>query len=223
MRATARTATRAPSRRRRRGARVPSPAVARRRRFKAIGVAVLLGGLAAIVLSNLGTIEKGVREITLPLHHEDIIRQQASEKHLDPALIAAVIYQETKFRPRTSAAGAKGLMQILPDTAQFIAHKSGGTRFELADLANPQVNIAYGAWYLRYLSDKYAGNKVLVVAAYNAGEKNVDDWVQKAGGPDKFDAARDIPFPETQNYVSSVLDHQKRYRHTYAKELGYAQ
>src|SRR5437763_9302665 len=219
MRVSTRTATRAPARRRRR--RAPSPAVARRRRLKAIGVAVLIGGIAAIVLSNLGTIEKGVREITLPLHHEDIIRQQAHEKGLDPALIAAVIYQETKFRPRTSAAGAKGLMQILPNTAQFIAHKSGGTRFELADLANPQVNIAYGSWYLRYLSDKYSGNKVLVIAAYNAGERNVDDWVQKAGGPDKFDAARDIPFPEPQNYVSSVLDHQKKYRHTYAKELGY--
>ena len=167
--------------------------------------------------------EKAIRELTLPLRHEDIIRQQAREKNLDPALIAAVIYQETKFRPRTSAAGAKGLMQILPDTAQFIAHKSGGTRFELADLANPQVNISYGAWYLRYLSQKYSGNKVLVVAAYNAGERNVDDWVQRAGGAGKFDAARDIPFPETQAYVSSVLDHQKKYRSTYAKELGYTQ
>jgi soluble lytic murein transglycosylase len=221
IRATAQTATRAPARRRRGGRRrAPSPAVARRRRFKAIGAAVLVGGIAALALSNLGTLEKGVREFTLPLKHEDIIRQQAHEKGLDPALIAAVIYQETKFRPRTSAAGAKGLMQLLPGTAQFIAKKSGGTRFELADLANPQVNIAYGSWYLRYLSDHYAGNKVLVIAAYNAGERNVDSWVEKAGGPDKFDAARDIPFPETRGYVASVLDHEKSYRNTYAKELG---
>jgi soluble lytic murein transglycosylase len=194
--------------------------VARRRRYKAIGLAVLIGGLAAIVLSNLGTLDRAVREITLPLKHEDIIRQQAREKGLDPALIAAVIYQETKFRARTSPAGAKGLMQLLPDTATFIAHKSGGTRFELADLANPQVNIAYGAWYLRYLKQKYNGDTTLVAAAYNAGERNVDDWVQKAGGPGSFDVARDIPFPETRNYVSSVLDHQKAYRNTYPKELG---
>jgi soluble lytic murein transglycosylase len=194
--------------------------VARRRRYKAIGLAVLIGGLAAIVLSNLGTLDRAVREITLPLKHEDIIRQQAGEKGLDPALIAAVIYQETKFRARTSPAGAKGLMQLLPDTATFIARKSGGTRFELADLANPQVNIAYGAWYLRYLKQKYKGDTTLIAAAYNAGERNVDDWVQKAGGPASFDAARDIPFPETRNYVSSVLDHRKAYRDTYPKELG---
>jgi soluble lytic murein transglycosylase len=180
----------------------------------------VLGGLTAVVLTNLGTLNRAVHEITLPLRHDDIIRQQAHEKHLDPAFVAAVIYQETKFRPRTSSAGAKGLMQILPDTAQFIARKSGGTRFELADLANPQVNIAYGTWYLRYLMDKYDDNVVLTAAAYNAGERNVDEWVQKAGGTGDFDAARDIPFPETRSYVSGVLDHEKSYRDTYAKELG---
>jgi len=221
IRATTQTATRAPARRRRGGKRrAPSPVIARRRRLKAIGAAVLVGGIAALLVSNLGTLERGVREITLPLKHEDIIRQQANDKGLDPALVAAVIYQETKFRPRTSAAGAKGLMQLLPDTAKFIARKSGGTSFELADLANPQVNIAYGTWYLRYLNDHYGGNKLLLVAAYNAGERNVDSWVEKAGGPGKFDAARDIPFPETRNYVASVLDHEKSYRNTYAKELG---
>ena len=218
IRATAHTATRAPVRRKRR--RGPSRAVARRRRYLAIGLAVLLGGLTALVVSNIGTLDRAVREITLPLRHEDIIRQQAAEKNLDPAFLAAVIYQETKFRPRTSSAGAKGLMQLLPNTATFIARKSGGTRFGLADLANPQVNIAYGSWYLRYLMDKYHDNVVLTAAAYNAGERNVDEWVAKAGGTDQFDAARDIPFPETRSYVAGVLDHEKAYRHTYAKELG---
>ena len=178
------------------------------------------GLIVIVVVVLLHPLEHAVQEITLPLRHEDIIRQQAHDKDLDPALLAAVIYQETKFRPRTSSAGAKGLMQILPNTATFIARKSGGTRFELADLANPQVNIAYGAWYLRYLMDKYHDNVVLTAAAYNAGERNVDDWVQKAGGTAEFDAARDIPFPETRSYVSGVLDHQNAYRHTYAKELG---
>jgi soluble lytic murein transglycosylase len=219
IRATAHTATRAPARRRPRR-RGPTRAVARRRRYTALGLALLVGGLAAVLVSNLGTLNRAVHEITLPLRHEDIIRQQAREKDLDPAFLAAVIYQETKFRPRTSSAGAKGLMQILPDTAKFIAHKSGGTQFELADLANPQVNIAYGAWYLRYLMDKYDENVVLTAAAYNAGERNVDEWVQKAGGTSNFDAARDIPFPETSSYVSGVLDQQKSYRNTYSKDLG---
>ncbi|HEY2602911.1 MAG TPA: lytic transglycosylase domain-containing protein [Thermoleophilaceae bacterium] len=161
-----------------------------------------------------------VKEFTLPLKHEDIIRQQAAEKNLDPALIAAVIYQESKFRDRTSSAGAKGLMQLLPGTAEFIAHKSGGTRFELQDLGTPQINIAYGSWYLRYLIGRYDGNEMLAVAAYNAGEDNVDKWVTAAGGADSFDPTSDIPFPETRAYVQGVLSKRKAYRKNYAKELG---
>ena len=103
-------------------------------------------------------VEDAIKEITLPLRHEDIIRQQARDKNLDPALIAAVIYRESKFRDQTSKAGAKGLMQILPETAEFIARKTGGTEFEQGDLADPQINISYGCWYLRYLLDRYDGN-----------------------------------------------------------------
>src|SRR5919198_726404 len=138
-----------------------------RRRRLMWGAAALL--LALAVAALIRPAEKAVKEIALPLRHEDIIRQQAAEKGLDPALIAAVIYQESKFRDRTSSAGAKGLMQLLPGTAEFIAHKSGGTRFELQDLGTPQINIAYGSWYLRYLLERYNGDKVLAVAAYNAG------------------------------------------------------
>src|SRR4051794_17307329 len=196
-----------------------SRAQVRRRRATLLGVTVVTAGLVALAV-GLNPLKRAVVEITLPLKHEDIIRQQAHDKNLDPAFVAAVIYQETKFRPRTSSAGAKGLMQLLPNTAQFIARKSGGTSFELTDLRNPQINIAYGAWYLRYLMDKYHQNTVLTAAAYNAGERNVDEWVSKAGGTDEFDAARDIPFPETRSYVAGVIDHQKAYRGTYAKELG---
>ena len=131
-----------------------------------------------------------------------------------------MIYQESKFRDRTSSAGAKGLMQILPGTAEFIARKSGGTRFELQDLGTPQINIAYGSWYLRYLIGRYNGNQVLAIAAYNAGEDNVDRWVSAAGGPDSFDVTRDIPFPETRAYVQGVLSKRGAYKKHYAKELG---
>jgi soluble lytic murein transglycosylase len=177
-------------------------------------------GLGVAVLVARAPVEKGIREITLPLRHEDIIRQQARQKSLDPALIAAVIFQESKFEDRTSSAGALGMMQLLPDTAHFIARKTGGVRFNTDDLSTPQINIAYGSWYLRYMVDRYGGNKTLAVAAYNAGEHNVDNWVARAGGADNFDPSRDIPFPETRNYVSSVLDHEKQYRQHYPKELG---
>jgi soluble lytic murein transglycosylase len=111
-------------------------------------------------------------------------------------------------------------MQLLPGTAQFIARKSGGTRFELQDLGTPQINIAYGSWYLRYLIGHYNGNQMLAVAAYNAGEDNVDKWVTRAGGPSNFNADSDIPFPETRAYVQGVLDKRDAYAHNYAKELG---
>ena len=190
----------------------------RRRRF-ALG-AVIAIAVGALVIMAIRVGPHAVQELTLPLKHEDIIRQQAAEKNLDPALIAAVIYQESKFRDRTSSAGAKGLMQILPGTAEFIARKSGGTRFELQDLGTPQINIAYGSWYLRYLIGHYNGNQVLAIAAYNAGEDNVDRWVSAAGGPDSFDATRDIPFPETRAYVQGVLSKRGAYKKHYAKELG---
>jgi soluble lytic murein transglycosylase len=190
---------------------------ARRRRVVALVLTVAaVGGLAALWF---GPGERALREITLPLRHEDIIRQQARKKNLDPALIAAVIYQESKFRARTSAAGAEGLMQILPSTAKFIARRSGGTAFVPSDLGTPQVNIAYGSYYLRYLLDRYNGNETLAVAAYNAGETNVNRWVRKAGGAANFNTGS-IPFPETKAYVESVQRHQKDYRSHYPHELG---
>src|SRR3954453_22487 len=127
---------------------------------------VLATGLAAVivaVLSLVHPVNHAGEEIKLPLRHEDIIRQQAADKRVDPALIAAVIYTESHFRDQTSHAGATGLMQLMPATADYIARKSGGTRFERADLATPQINIAYGTWYLRYLLRKYNGNTILTL------------------------------------------------------------
>jgi soluble lytic murein transglycosylase len=143
-----------------------------------------------------------------------VIRQQARDKDLDPALIAAVIYRESKFRNQTSRAGAKGLMQILPGTAHFIARTSGGTEFEQGDLANPQINISYGSWYLRYLLDRYDGNVVAAVAAYNAGHGRVDRW----GGSAL--TVPDIRFPETEQYTRDVIDKRAEYRREYRTELG---
>jgi soluble lytic murein transglycosylase len=159
--------------------------------------------------------------VILPLRHDDIIRQQAAEKDLDPALIAGVIFTESRFRDATSHAGAKGLMQLMPDTADYIARKSGGTAFVQGDLASPQVNIAYGSWLLRDLLDHYEGEVTLALAAYNAGQGNVDEWVAsaRARGED-FRAADHIPFPETRAYVQTVLAAREDYRREYADELG---
>jgi soluble lytic murein transglycosylase len=190
----------------------------RRRRLALIAVFALLGALCAAFVSGLG--REAVREITLPLKHDDIIRQQAADKDLDPALIAAIIYEESRFRDQTSHAGARGLMQITPDTADFIARHSGGYRFKQSDLATPQINIAYGSYYLRYLIDHYGGSEPLAVAAYNAGFGNVDNWVAKAGGASEFKSADHIPFPETRAYVDNVMERRGEYRDNYADDLG---
>jgi soluble lytic murein transglycosylase len=196
-----------------------------RRRFLVRRVAwllaavVVIGGVIAAVVAP--RVDKAVQEVVLPLRHEDIIRQQAADKGLDPALIAGVIYTESRFRDQTSHAGAKGLMQILPSTAHDIARKSGGTAFVQGDLANPQVNISYGSFYLRYLLQRYGGNEVLAIAAYNAGEGRVDQWIFDARHKgEAFDRARHIPFPETRHYVQQVLDVRSRYREEYGRELG---
>jgi soluble lytic murein transglycosylase len=185
-------------------------------------VATLIAAAAilAVVLA-MPLARKAVNEFTRPLRYQDIIRQQAAEKHLDPALIAAVIYAETKFDPRPSSAGAQGPMQILPQTAQFLARRSGATSFTTADLNTPQVNIAYGSYYLRYLLDEYGGNIVLALAAYNGGEANVSQWVARARAGHRHFGIGDIPFPETQAYVRKVLRAQRDYRRTYPTQLGY--
>jgi soluble lytic murein transglycosylase len=190
-----------------------------KRRLLLLVVVVGAALAAAAVLSPWA--DKAVQELRLPLRHEDIIRQQAADKNLDPSLIAGVIYVESRFRDQTSHAGAKGLMQLMPDTADYIAQKSGGTRFVQRDLASPQINIAYGSWYLRYLLDHYHGNEVLALAAYNAGEGKVDEWWRDATDRgERFSVASHIPFPETREYVSSVLKARRAYRREYARELG---
>jgi soluble lytic murein transglycosylase len=188
----------------------------RRRRRLAVGAAVVATGIVAgVLLGVVGTVERGIQELTLPLTHEDVIRQQSREKHVDAALIAAVIYAESKFSDRTSSAGARGLMQITHQAAKDIERHSGGTTFEFSDLSDPEINIRYGTFLLRELIDRYNGDVVAALAAYNAGPGNADHW----GGSDLTVDA--IPFPETRAYVEEVLEKQRAYRETYAKELGY--
>ena len=193
-------------------------AVRRRRVLAILGTALVVGLAVAMAWPSF---HHAVREIALPLRHEDIIRQQARDKGLDPTLIAAVIYTESRFRDgQTSHAGAQGLMQITPATARMIARKSGGVAFTVEDLATPQVNIAYGAWYLRYLLTRYAGNEAFALAAYNGGEGNVDRWIDAAQQRDEALTIDAIPFAETRAYVTAVEEAKTEYRRSYPRELG---
>jgi soluble lytic murein transglycosylase len=215
------TATAARRARTRNSAAAHRRVVVRRRRRSLLALAVA-GLLVVAVIAALPLARKAVSEFGLPLQYQGVIREQAAAKHLDPALIAAVIYAETKFDPSTSSAGAEGLMQILPQTAAFLAHRSGATTFTSADLATPRVNIAYGSYYLRYLLDDYHGSRLLALAAYNGGEANVNRWLATAHADGSHFGVRDIPFPETRAYVARVLQAQRDYRRAYASQLGYA-
>ena len=147
--------------------------------------------------------------VRYPLRYEAIVRGHARNYRLDPALIAAVIYQESKFRPSVrSASGAVGLMQLMPTTARGIAARTGGTRFEVADLLVPEINVRYGSWYLRHLMDRY-GDERWALAAYNAGQRHVDRWRAEGGS---------IEFPETRRYVERVAELKEIYRRAHELE-----
>ncbi len=208
------------SQRSRRRSRSRRSSAARRRgrrgRRRGLTLALGLGAIAAlaVVLGVTDGVQERIREVTLPLRHEDIIRQQAEQKGLPPDLIAAVIYAESRFRDQESHAGARGLMQVTPQTAELIEDLSGGTTFETDDLSDPDINIRYGTFYLAYLLEKFDGNLIAALAAYNAGETNVAAW----GGSEL--ELGDIRFEETRQYVEDVLAKREDYRRHYGEELG---
>ena len=153
-----------------------------------------------------------VRQTIYPLKYEDTIREVSAEYDLEPTLVAAVVYTESRFRPDVeSHRGAYGLMQLLPETAEFIQKKSGIE----GDYRDPETNLRIGAWYLGYLDDRYLGNERLMLAAYNSGEGRVDSWVSQEG----FDVGEDVPYKETRHYIENVLEAQQTYEELYGRNL----
>jgi soluble lytic murein transglycosylase len=145
-----------------------------------------------------------------PLRYEHIVTGHARNYDVDAALLAAVIYRESKFEADAkSDSGAIGLMQLLPDTAKGIALHTGGSGFRVDDLYDPEINVRYGSFYLRRLLRKYEDTG-LALAAYNAGQANVDRWLDRDAG---------IEFPETREYVEEVLELRDVYARAYTDEL----
>ena len=179
------------------------------RRLVLVLAALALAGIAAIVLIDRPP--DFVQRVRYPLRYDGIVRAHAQNYNLDPALLAAVIYTESKFDASArSDAGAIGLMQLLPGTARGIAVRTGGNAFVVDDLYVPELNVRYGAWYLRNLLNRY-GDERTALAAYHAGQGNVDSWRKQGVG---------IQFPETRSYVAKVERVKEIYTHSYAKELG---
>ncbi len=174
-------------------------------------VGLVVAALAAAFLVVNETSPPWYERLRYPLHYQQLVRGHARNYGLDPALLAAVIYQESKFDAEArSDSGAVGLMQLTPDTARGIAIRTGGSAFTTDDLLVPEINVRYGSWYLRHLFQKY-GDERLVLAAYNAGQGNVDQWRAEGG---------EIQFPETRAYVKRVEKLKRIYREAYGSELG---
>ncbi len=172
-------------------------------------------GILAILPFAL-RVPDAVMRTLYPLRYEETIREASEENGLEPAFVAAVIYTESRFRPGVeSHQDAYGLMQLLPESADYIQRKSGIE----GDYRDPKVNIKLGTWFLGYLDNRYGGDERLMLAAYNSGEGSVDAWTSD----ENFDIEKDIPYKETREYVDRALEARKTYQELYGKNLQHSE
>jgi soluble lytic murein transglycosylase len=154
-----------------------------------------------------------------PIDYTSQVRQAAEKYELDPYLILAVIRVESNFDPsQKSSVGAAGLMQVMPDTAEWILEQNHEPKEKLDRLHSPEINIDMGAWFLYALNKEYKGNWVTTLAAYNAGPGNVKRWIKDGWDP-SLETIEEIPFGETRHYVQRVLYYWEKYKWIYEGEF----
>jgi peptidoglycan lytic transglycosylase len=192
----------------------------RRGRGHGVWMAGLVLLLAAGALTVHVTMPSWYARLWYPMEHAAAITAEAAATGVEPDLIAAVIYQESKYAENArSPRGAVGLMQVLPETADWIHRQRGAPAAGPDRLAEPEVNIAYGTWYLDYLLDKYRSQD-LALAAYNGGETNLMVWIATARRDGHALTLADVPFSETRNFVGAVRDARSVYRRAWSESLG---
>ena len=168
---------------------------------------LVLASLSYFIWQN----EDFQRKYLYPYDYQDTINFYADRYEVDRNLVASVILAESKFRQdATSVHGARGLMQIMPETGSWIATQIEDDSFSVDKLYNVNMNIKYGTWYLSELQTEFEGNEVLALAAYNAGRGNVYEWMEKYHWNINFKDYTKIPFPETREYVKRVLENKKQ-------------
>ncbi|HZJ82831.1 MAG TPA: lytic transglycosylase domain-containing protein [Clostridia bacterium] len=153
---------------------------------------------------------------TYPLEYKEDIVRYSKEYDLDPHLIMGMVWVESKFNPEaTSPKNAKGLMQIIPSTGQWIAEQLGQDDYEEGLLYDPETNIKFGTWYFAYLLRVFDGNIEVAIASYNGGMGNVMKWLKDPRYSDDGEHLKDIPFNETRNYLERVLETREWYKRLY--------
>lgn len=153
---------------------------------------------------------------TYPLKYEEYIVKYSKEYSLDPCLVAAVIWTESRFNPEaTSPKDAMGLMQITPQTGMWGAKTLGVENFEVEDLYDVELNIRVGCWYIKTLKQQFNDDLELVLAAYNGGSGNVSKWLKDSQYSNDGKTLYYIPFRETREYVSKVIAAYEQYKKLY--------
>lgn len=175
----------------------------------AIALVCIIAALAVLALLYLKT-DMFESKSDYPLAYEDLIEQYSAEYGLDPYLVAAVIYVESGFDPEAvSRVGAQGLMQVMPETGEWIA---GKLHVESPpNLLDPETNISMGTWYLNFLDERFGHDQDMVLAAYNAGHGRVAEWLENPQYSDGT-VLTNIPYKETENYVKKVNHAYEKYK-----------
>lgn len=181
---------------------------------------VLVVGLAIVVISSYGAFHSDwfQKNYLYPFPYQNLVYHFALENEIDPFLVAGVIRTESKFIAQArSPKGALGLMQMMPETANWVAGQLEYTDFEVSQLENPEMNIRLGTWYLSSLKREFKGNEILALAAYNGGRGNVRQWMNQYGWTMNFSDIEQIPFRETREYVGKVLYSKQHYQELYGR------
>lgn len=151
-----------------------------------------------------------------PYPYRETVEHYASVYGVDRNLAASVILAESHFKNDVhSHRGAVGLMQLMPETAAWIASQMGDKNFSVKHLHDPAVNIRYGLWYLSSLEREFQGNDILALAAYNAGRGNVHEWIEHYGWRSDFSEIEEIPYAETREYIRKVFLFRYHYERLY--------
>lgn len=158
------------------------------------------------------------QKVLYPFPYQDIVYHNSLKYEINPYLVAGIIRNESKFNSQArSPKGATGLMQLMPETAHWVATQTKQADFSERDLEIPEVNIRLGTWYLAELKNEFEDNEVLTLAAYNGGRGNVKKWMAQFGWTYAFQEIEQIPFKETREYVQKVLRDKQHYQELYGQ------